>query len=605
MWLLELILTEKDYRPFWTNAYKELSVKLSSPTEIVLADSDLISSNLSSKNREVKLPSLMTNKIKVVNRNSPKTCYQLSTSSVVDKWESEATAVKSLQKTLKVKLHLNQQQKIIINEWIDTCRYLYNKTIEIINKDNKANKYDLRDLLVTENTKKGSNEYKSFDILKAQLTADKKNINKELAEIKKLINKNNNDKNLNNKLLLIQQKLADKIAEIESVNQQRRDNVKTIKPTKNPNIKEWETRTPKAVRACTVEEAVDAYTAALAQKKLGLIKFFNLKYRKKANTKKCITVPPSIVSFNTIKNKKDNKITTDYTKIKIAPDFFGQDSLLTINKHTAKRINKKYNGLTINHESKITKFKNEYYIHIPVDYQPKEVNKLTSYCGVDPGIRTLLTVFNNNDTTEYKHNKQLLNKLNYQLDMIKSNKKTKRKYTNDKLANKLIKINQARENSYKKSYNNLSNRISNIIKHKKKRIRKKAFNKREIRKANLINEVHWLSINKLLDEHDVILYGDIKSHDIAKCKKNKHLKRAVNDLKFYNFKQKLLYKAEANNKLVLTVNESFTTKTCSFCGTINHPGYSEIYSCSKCNKNIGRDINAAKNILMKGIIEHL
>lgn len=38
---------------------------------------------------------------------------------------------------------------------------------------------------------------------------------------------------------------------------------------------------------------------------------------------------------------------------------------------------------------------------------------------------------------------------------------------------------------------------------------------------------------------------------------------------------------------------------------MNHPGYSEIYSCSQCNKNIGRDINAAKNILMKGIIEHL
>ena len=122
---------------------------------------------------------------------------------------------------------------------------------------------------------------------------------------------------------------------------------------------------------------------------------------------------------------------------------------------------------------------------------------------------------------------------------------------------------------------------------------------------NLINEVHWLSVKKLLDENDVIFYGDIKSHNIIKSKNNKHLKRAVNDLKFYDFKKKLLYKAEATNKLVILVNESFTTKTCSFCGTINSPGYSEIYSCLKCNKNVGRDINAAKNILMKGIIEHL
>ena len=235
-----------------------------------------------------------------------------------------------------------------------------------------------------------------------------------------------------------------------------------------------------------------------------------------------------------------------------------------INKYTAKCIKKKYNDLTINHESKITKIKNEYYIHIPIDFQPKKRSKLISYCGIDPGIRTLLTVFNNDHVTEYKHNKQLLNKLNYQLDMIKSKKK---KY--------------------------------------KKRIRKKAFNKRETKKTNLINEVHWLSIKKLLDENDVIFYGDIKSHDIVKHKNNKHLNRAVNDLKLYNFKQKLLYKAEANNKLVFTVNEAFTTKTCSFCGTINNPGCSEIYNCLQCNNNISRDINAAKNILMKGIIEHL
>jgi hypothetical protein len=284
-----------------------------------------------------------------MNRSLPKTCYQLFTSSVVGKWESEATAVKNLQKTLKVKLQLNQQQKIIINEWMDTYRYVYNKTIEAINNGHKPNKYDLRDLLVTEKTKKESDEYKSFDILKTQLIEDKKIINKELAEIKKLINKNNNDITLNNKLLLIQQKLAVKSAEIEAVNQQRRDQVKTIKPTKNPNIKEWELRTPKAVRAYAVEEAVDAFTSALAQKKLGLIKFFNLKYRKKTIIKKCITVPPSIVAFNTIKNKKDNKI-------KIAPDFFGQECMLMINKYTAKCIKKKYNEKMYNSSTKYCSF---------------------------------------------------------------------------------------------------------------------------------------------------------------------------------------------------------------------------------------------------------
>lgn len=557
MWLLESISIEKDYRPYWTNAYKELSAKLSSPIEIDSVDLDSTSLNLLLKNKEEKLQSLMTNKIKVVNKNSPKTCYQLYTSSAVDKWEKEVTDAK-IQKTLKVKLQLNHRQKIIFNDWIDTYRYVYNKTIKAINNGHKPNFINLRDLLVTENTKKGSNEYKSFDVLKAQLAEDKKNINKEITEIKKLLKINNNDKILNNKLLLIQQKLKDKIDEIELTNQKRRDIVKNIKSDKNPNVNEWETNTPKSVRECAVKEAIAAFTSALAQKKLGIIKHFSLGYRKKTKVKKCITVPPCLIGFNKI--EKTDKI--DYTTIKIAPDFFNEDQLLKININTAKRIDKKYTNLTIEQESKITKYKNDYYIHILVNIQPKNKEKLITYCGIDPGIRTFLTVFNNEHVIEYKHNNVLLDKLNKQIDTIKS-----QKY--------------------------------------KKRIRKKAFNKREIRKTNVINEFHWLSINKLLAENDVIFYGDIKSHDIVKHKKNKHLNRVVNDLKLYTFKQRLLYKAEVINKLVFTVNEAYTTKTCSFCGTLNNPGNSAKYTCLECKKTVGRDVNAAKNILMKGIITNL
>ena len=59
------------------------------------------------------------------------------------------------------------------------------------------------------------------------------------------------------------------------------------------------------------------------------------------------------------------------------------------------------------------------------------------------------------------------------------------------------------------------------------------------------------------------------------------------------------------NKLLYIVNEANTTKTCSFCGNIYCPGKSEIYNCCNCKRNIGRDINAAKNILMKGIMTYL
>jgi transposase len=85
----------------------------------------------------------------------------------------------------------------------------------------------------------------------------------------------------------------------------------------------------------------------------------------------------------------------------------------------------------------------------------------------------------------------------------------------------------------------------------------------------------------------------------------KNINRACNDLKFYIFKERLLYKASTKNKYVICVNEAYTTQTCSYCDKINKPKASKIYYCSNYNIHMGRDVNAAKNILMKGIISNL
>ena len=59
------------------------------------------------------------------------------------------------------------------------------------------------------------------------------------------------------------------------------------------------------------------------------------------------------------------------------------------------------------------------------------------------------------------------------------------------------------------------------------------------------------------------------------------------------------------NKKVFCIKEEYTTKTCSFCGMLNNPGRSKIYQCLNCNIKTGRDVNASKNILMKGIKTYL
>lgn len=95
---------------------------------------------------------------------------------------------------------------------------------------------------------------------------------------------------------------------------------------------------------------------------------------------------------------------------------------------------------------------------------------------IDPGVRTFLTSFGNNGVVEYKQNKDLLQKLNKKIDLLRSYR-TKKRYK--------YKI--------------------------------------EERKENIINEIHWKSINDILKRNDYVFFGDIKSHDIVKKSKNKFL----------------------------------------------------------------------------------
>lgn len=126
--LQESISNEKAYSPFWTVAYKELSGKLLLPIEIASVGLDL---NSSLKKPEAKSPFSTMMETSLHSKNSLTTYFQLSTSIVVSKWESEATKP-SLLKSLKIKLKPNYNQRKMIDEWCNTSDYVYNKTVQCI-----------------------------------------------------------------------------------------------------------------------------------------------------------------------------------------------------------------------------------------------------------------------------------------------------------------------------------------------------------------------------------------------------------------------------------------------------------------------------------------
>jgi len=450
-----------------------------------------------------------------------KTCYQLSTSILADKWEKEN--IPKI-KANKIKIKLNKDQLIIIKEWFNTCNYLYNKENEYVKyKKHKPNFMSLRDLLVTNNTKKKNIDYIILDNEIKKLHNQKKQIEKELKKDKDNIEL---IKNKNYYINLIKEK-----------NKIKRDKAKEMNSESNDIINEWELKTPKEVRAYAIKELCNAYESAFTNLKKKNILKFDIEFRKKKDCKS-ITIPKNFI------NLKDDKLF-------IAPTFFGK-------KNHIKFYNKNKN-LKIENDCEIKKTKRNYYLIIPMQINEEKQNLNTeNYCGIDPGVRTFMTLFNNNKIVEYKHNHELIKLLNKKIDELRKKRKRKNK--------------------------------------------KSLLNKIENRKKNLIDEIHWKTITDIISFNDIIFYGNINSHDIVKSSNNTHLKRDINDLKFYLFKQRLIFKSLIKNKYVILVNEAFTTKTCSCCGSRYEIGKSKTYICSKCNTTMDRDINAAKNILLKGII---
>jgi IS605 OrfB family transposase len=311
--------------------------------------------------------------------------------------------------------------------------------------------------------------------------------------------------------------------------------------------------------------------------KRGHLKHFNVKYAKKTEKKQTIELTTASI-----------KIIDE--SIRILPRFFKEDCILKISSRDYKKhfkLIKDANGsiinnpnkpklTSINHNVDMTRINGEYYLYIPVDIPVQTNIKYTKVCGIDPGCRTFATVYSvdTNDSnkvklSEYTLRKNLLIKLNDKLTFLKSDK-------------------QIRKKLQEKNY------------------RKKQFSKIERKKKNIVNLLHWDVCNDLLKNNDVILYGDIKSHNIVKGNKNHLTNQSFNDLKFYQFKQRLLYKAALYNKKVILVPEQYTTQCCSACGTINNNvGSSEIYKCknNNCKKIFGRDANSSKNMLLKGVLQ--
>jgi IS605 OrfB family transposase len=120
--------------------------------------------------------------------------------------------------------------------------------------------------------------------------------------------------------------------------------------------------------------------------------------------------------------------------------------------------------------------------------------------------------------------------------------------------------------------------------------------------GDLIDDLHWKTANYLCSKFERIVIGKFSTISILSNSKNLPpvVKRKMQALSHFTFRQRLKSKGEEYGVEVIEQNEAYTTMTCGKCDARNkNVGSSEVYTCPVCKFTLDRDWNASRNIFRR------
>ena len=137
---------------------------------------------------------------------------------------------------------------------------------------------------------------------------------------------------------------------------------------------------------------------------------------------------------------------------------------------------------------------------------------------------------------------------------------------------------------------------------------KKAAARMEKRITNLIRDCHHKVAKFLCENFTTILLPKFNTKDKIRREKrslNKQAARMLQIWSHYSFEQILVHKSHKYPWCeVISVTEEWTTRTCTRCGYLNGKKSEKKLNCGYCGFDCDRDINGARNILLKFLTEH-
>jgi putative transposase len=211
----------------------------------------------------------------------------------------------------------------------------------------------------------------------------------------------------------------------------------------------------------------------------------------------------------------------------------------------------------------------DYYLTVPINSLQYETENQGRVVALDPGIRTFLTFFFESSFGWLGKNANTkIQKLCFKLDLIIS-------------------------------------AISKTNKQLKRRLQSAA-NRLRAKIKSLVDELHKKTAKFLLDNFDVILLPTFETSQMALKGKRRIRSKSVRQmltLSHYKFKQFIKHKALEQNKVVLDVNEAYTSKTVSWTGEIVKIGGSKIIKSPSTGQKMDRDLNGARGIFLRALVD--
>ena len=213
----------------------------------------------------------------------------------------------------------------------------------------------------------------------------------------------------------------------------------------------------------------------------------------------------------------------------------------------------------------------EYFICVPHERERENQADLTGVVALDPGVRTFQTTYGDDGSvTEWGNS-----------DMTRICRLARHA---DKLQGKMKK---------------------EKLKGRKKKRHQRAFLRILQRIHNLVVEMHRKLARWLCLHYKVVLIPTFESQGMCKGKGRgrKIGSKTVRQMltwSHYQFRQRLKDQAEVCGTKVVECDEMFTSKTCGSCGYLHTKlRASKVFECPKCTYHADRDVNAARNILIR------